>query len=159
MNPKDLPAIESLIPHRAPMRLIDRVLDINGDHIQTVSIVKKTWPLCDRFGADVVLTVEIVAQSAAALHHQRQKRQGEPQIGFLVGIKEACFYIQRLPLHTELKANVKKISAIGNYGIFKGEVILGDDVLCETTIQVLEPGRDLWKAIINGREREASGSE
>ena len=156
MNKKDLPSIEALIPHRTPMRLIDRVLNLDGNHIQTISIVQETWPLCDSRGADVILVVEIIAQSIAALYHSRKRRQGEPQIDFFVGIKEARFHAQRLPLHAELTVNVKMVSAIGNYGIFNGEVMLGTKVMGEALVQVLEPGEKLWEAIIGERAREVT---
>ena len=153
MNKKDLQSIEALIPHRTPMRLIDRVLNLDENHIQTISIVQETWPLCDSRGADVILVVEIIAQSIAALYHSRKRRQGEPQIDFFVGIKEARFHAQRLPLHAELMVNVKMVSAIGNYGIFNGEVMLGTKVMCEALVQVLEPGEELWKTIIGEQAR------
>ena len=156
MDSKDLLAIEALIPHRTPMRLIDRVLDLDEDHIQTISIVKETWPLCDSHGADVILVVEIIAQSIAAFYHRRKRHRGEPQIDFLVGIKEARFHAQRLPLHAELTVNVKMVSAIGNYGVFNGEVMLGTAILCEALVQVLEPGEELWEAIISERGREVT---
>jgi hypothetical protein len=50
--------------------------------------------------------------------------------------------------------DVKIISAIGNYGIFQGEVRLGEEILCEALVQVLEPGEELWEALISGRARE-----
>ncbi|MBN1381801.1 MAG: hypothetical protein JXA41_09015 [Deltaproteobacteria bacterium] len=159
MTSKNLPAIESLIPHRAAMMLIDRVTDIEDDRIVTIAVVKENWPLCDRAGADVILTVEIIAQSVAALYHRRKKRPGTPQIDFLVGIKEARFETQKLPLHAELTARVQMVSFIGNYGIFKGEVLMVDEILCETTVQVLEPDEELWEAILSGHTREVSDDE
>lgn len=151
MKPQDLPMIETLIPHRLPMRLIDRILDLNEDHIETMCIVTETWPLCDSDGADAILNVEMIAQSVAALYHERKKRRGEPQIDFLVGIKEARFYRQKLPLHAELKTHVRLMSTIDNYGIFEGDVILGNTCVCSATLQVLEPAEDLWAAIMSGR--------
>lgn len=151
MNAQDLPEIETLLPHRTPMRLIDAVLEIDDDHIRTIAVVKETWPLCDRSGAAMILSVEIIAQSVAALYHRRKKRRGEPQIDFLVGIKEARFHGEHLPLHEELRVDVEIISAIGNYGIFQGRVMLGADILCEAIVQVLEPGEELWEAIISGQ--------
>jgi len=152
MAPKDLPSIESLVPHRAPMRLIDSVLDLDEEHIETMTKVAETWPLCGEDGADVILTVEMIAQSVAALYHERKKRVGKPQIDFLVGIKEARFFRSKLPLHAELRVKVKLTSMIGNYGIFQGDVMLADERLCEATLQVLDPGEDLWAAIKCGRK-------
>jgi len=139
MDARDLPAIEVLLPHRTPMRLVDDVLEIDENHIRTCSIVEETWPLCSGRGADT------------ALYHQRKKRLGEPQIDFLVGIKDARFHGEILPLHGELTADVRIISTIGNYGIFHGNVKHGEDILCEAMVQGWEPDEELWEAITSGR--------
>jgi predicted hotdog family 3-hydroxylacyl-ACP dehydratase len=144
---EELPAIEALLPHRTPMRLIDGVLDIDENHIRTVSGVKETWPLASGSGAGMILAVEIIAQSAAALHHWRKKRAGDPQIVFLVGIKKARFHGEILPRPGELTADVRVVSVIGNYGIFRGEVRHGAEILCEAIVQGWEPGEETWEAI------------
>lgn len=154
MEIEDQQAIESLIPQRMPMRLIDIVLEADDDHIKTLAIVKETWPLCNERGADMILTLEVIAQSVAALYHGRKKRRGEPQIDFLVGIKEARFQGIILPLQGKLRVDARLISTIGNYGIFQGEVRLGEELLCEALIQVLEPGEELREALIGGRAGE-----
>jgi predicted hotdog family 3-hydroxylacyl-ACP dehydratase len=153
------PEIEAMIPHRSPMRLIDNVLELDEDPIETLSIVNKSWPLCDEQGADVILSIEIIAQSVAALYHRRKRRAGAPQIDFLVGIKEARFLTLVLPLNEEIKANVKMVSFIGNYGIFKGEVSIDGEIICQAVVQVLEPGEELWAAIISGRAREVRADD
>lgn len=151
MDARDLPAIEVLLPHRTPMRLVDDVLEIDENHIRTFSVVKETWPLCSGRGAEMILAVEIIAQSATALYHQRKKRLGVPQIDFLVGIKDARFHGEILQLHGELTADVRIISAIGNYGIFQGNVKHGAEILCEAIVQGLEPEEELWKSITSSR--------
>ncbi|MCK9364692.1 MAG: hypothetical protein M0P74_13985 [Syntrophales bacterium] len=149
----DLPAIEALLPHRTPMRLVDGVLEIDENHIRTVSVVKETWPLCSGRGAEMILAVEIIAQSAAALYHRRKNSFREPQICFLVGIKNTRFHGEIIPLHWELATDVRRVSVIGNYGIFKGEVKHGAGILCEAMVQGWEPAEELWEAIKSGRRR------
>ena len=150
MNVKELPEIEALLPHRTPMRLVDGVLEIDENHIRTFSVVKETWPLCSEMGAEMILAVEIIAQSAAALYNQRNKRLGEPQIDFLVGIKDARFHGEILPLNGNLTTEVKIVSAIGKYGTFQGNVKHGTEVLCEAMVQGLEPEEELLEAIASG---------
>jgi predicted hotdog family 3-hydroxylacyl-ACP dehydratase len=148
---KDLPAIETLLPHRKPMRLVDRILEIDENHIRTSSVVGENWPLCSKEGAEMILAVEIIAQSAEALYNQRKNRLGEPQIDFLVGIKDARFYGEILPLHGELTADVWMVSAIGNYGVFRGDLKYGAEILCEAIVQGLEPEPELWESIMSSR--------
>jgi predicted hotdog family 3-hydroxylacyl-ACP dehydratase len=103
--------------------------------------------------------VEMIAQSVAALYHRRTKRPGEPQIDFLVGIKEARFSVPRLPMKAELTVAVEIVTTVGNYGLFKGEVMHGDKCFCETLVQVLEPGEDLWETLVKGRVEEVTAPE
>lgn len=153
MDAIGLPAIETLLPHRPPMRLVDRVLEIDENHIRTISVVKEAWPLCSGRGAEMILAVEIIAQSAAALSHRRKNSLREPQICFLVGIKSARFHGEILPLHWELTTEVRIVSAIGNYAILQGNVKHGAEILCEAMVQGWEPEEELWEAIIRGQRR------
>lgn len=152
-NVRDLPEIESLIPHRPPMRFIDRVLDVTESHITAAGSIKNSFPLSDDAGADMILSIEMIAQAVAAFHHQKKGRVGGPQIDFLVGIKEAFFFVERLPLNDEIIIHVEMISHIGNYGIFKGDVVGDGKKLCRAVVQVFEPGEDFWESIVNERMR------
>jgi predicted hotdog family 3-hydroxylacyl-ACP dehydratase len=151
VNEKSLFDIDHLIPHRAPLRLIDRILQADEDHIEALSVVKESWPLCHSQGADVILAIEVIAQGAAALHGYRKGWQDEPRVGFLVGVKEARFYAQYLPLKAELTVNIEIVSLIGNYGVFKGEVRLGDGLICEALVQAMEPDDELFGKLVKDK--------
>ena len=155
MNENSLPAMENLVPHRDPMRLVDLVLEAGENHLRASSSVKETWPLCTIRGADAILAIELIAQSVAAHHHWKKGRKTEPQVGLLVGVKEARFYSQLLPLGAELTVDVKTVAVIGNYGIFNGEVRLGNAVLCEAIVQVMEPREEMLGELIGRRGAKA----
>ena len=154
VNEKSPLDIDHLIPHRAPLRLIDRILQADNDHLEAIAVVKKTWPLCSSEGTDVILAIEVIAQAAAALHGYRKGWQDEPRVGFLVGIRDARFYVQYLPLKAELTVNVKIVSLLGNYCVFKGEVRLADELICKAQVQAIEPDDEMFGKLVQGRQEK-----
>ena len=59
--------IESLIPHRDRMRLIDGVIAVDEERAVTIAHADETWPLYRDGSVDVLVAIELVAQSAALL--------------------------------------------------------------------------------------------
>ena len=128
--------IETLIPHRDRMKLINEVLDVNADKAVTSAIVTDRWPLCHESFVDPIVLIEIVAQTAAV--HISWKRGQDKGMGrgLLVGIKRADFFLDRIPLHTVLITTVKILSGAHNYNVVEGTVMAGTDILGQIEIQV-----------------------
>jgi len=128
--------IEKLIPHRDRMKLINEVLDIDDDKVITSACVSDTWPLFAEGFIDPIVLIEIVAQTAAA--HIRWKKGIDKGggSGWLVGIKSAEFFLDRIPLHTMLITTVKPLSGSENYNVLEGTVSAENDILSRIQIQV-----------------------
>jgi predicted hotdog family 3-hydroxylacyl-ACP dehydratase len=134
--------IEALIPHRDRMKLINDVLDMNDDTAVTSSLVSDRWPLCQGSFVDPIVLIEVVAQTAAA--HIRWKKGVDKGGGggWLVGIKNADFFLDRIPLHTVLITTVKNLSSAENYNVLGGTVMTGTDLLARIQIQVFRSDSD-----------------
>ena len=134
--------IEALIPHRDRMKLINDVLDVNDDTAITSSLVSDRWPLCQGSFVDPIVLIEVVAQTAAA--HIRWKKGVDKGGGggWLVGIKNADFFLDRIPLHTVLITTVKNLSSAENYNVLEGTVMTGTDLLARIQIQVFRSDSD-----------------
>jgi len=128
--------IEKLIPHRDRMKLINEVLDIDNDKVITSTRVSDKWPLYQEGFVDPIVLIEIVAQTAAA--HIRWKKGVDKGGGggWLVGIKSAEFFLDRIPLHTMLITTVKPLSGAENYNVLEGTVSADNDILSRVHIQV-----------------------
>jgi len=128
--------IEKLIPHRDRMKLINEVLEIDNDKVITSTRVSDKWPLYQEGFVDPVVLIEIVAQTAAA--HIRWKKGVDKGGGggWLVGIKSAEFFLDRIPLHTMLITTVKPLSGVENYNVLEGTVSADNDILSRVHIQV-----------------------
>jgi predicted hotdog family 3-hydroxylacyl-ACP dehydratase len=128
--------IEKLIPHRDRMKLISEVLDIDNDKVVTSARVSDTWPLYEGGFVDPIVLIEIVAQTAAAYIRWKKGVDKGGGGGWLVGIKSAEFFLDRIPLHTMLITTVKPLSGSENYSVLEGTVSSEHDILSRIQIQV-----------------------
>ncbi|MBI4633649.1 MAG: hypothetical protein HY742_07150 [Deltaproteobacteria bacterium] len=135
--------IEKLIPHRDRMKLINEVIAVNADMAVTSSIVSERWPLCDGSFVDPLVLIEVVAQTAGVhVSWKKGTDKGVGGMGWLVGIKDADFFLDRVSLHTELITTVKNLYSVENYNVLEGTVLAGIDLLCRIQIQVFRSGSD-----------------
>lgn len=102
--------LEDLLPHRSTMLLIDEVLEVDAVHAVTLSTVRPDWPLTDAQGAESLICVELAAQTAGVCNGwDRIQNRGvdSDQMGWLVAVKRADFFIDRLPLGGRIEARAE----------------------------------------------------
>jgi predicted hotdog family 3-hydroxylacyl-ACP dehydratase len=129
--------IEDLIPHRDRMKLLDEVVAVNEDTAVTSARVSDRWPLCREGYVDPVVLIEIVAQTAAVLVRCKIGiKTVSSGRGWIVGIKNADFFVDRIPLDTVLIATVKDLYHVDRYSVLDGEVTAAAKPLCRVQIQV-----------------------
>gem|GEM_PF-1016838 len=139
--------IEALIPHRDRMRLIGEVMAVNEDRAVTLSAVTEEWPLYRDGSVDALVTIELVAQTAALLEGWKRLKSGRKGAsGWLVGIKKADFRLPRIPLHAALITEARKDYAMESYAV-RGNRPRGDGGGGRRQHPGLSPGREYLKAI------------
>jgi predicted hotdog family 3-hydroxylacyl-ACP dehydratase len=135
--------IEELIPHRPPMKLIDEVLEVDDEKAITASIVSENWPLYREGSVSPVVMIELVAQATGIATGWKRKREtGKGIKGYLVGIKEASFYIDRIPAGTRLITNIENLYKHETYGVFSGTVKSGSKLLGKVEIQAFREDKE-----------------
>jgi len=128
--------IEALIPHRDRMRLIGEVVAVDDDRAVTSSAVTEEWPLYSDGFVDALVTIELVAQTAALMEGWKRLKSGRGGTsGWLVGIKAADFRLPRIPLHAALITEARKDYAMESYAVFGGTVRMGTEVVAVVSIQ------------------------
>jgi len=128
--------IEALIPHRDRMRLIGEVVAVDDDRAVASSVLTEEWPLYRDGSVDVLVTIELVAQTAALLEGWKRQRSGRGGAkGWLVGVKTADFRLPRIPLPATLLTEVRKDYALESYAVFEGTVRRGTEVVAVVNIQ------------------------
>jgi predicted hotdog family 3-hydroxylacyl-ACP dehydratase len=132
--------IEALIPHRDRMRLIGAVLSVDEEKAVTSATAADSWPLFADGAVDVLVTIELVAQTAALMEgwkRQQSKRGGT--VGWLVGIKAAEFRKMRIPVNEQLVTEVRRSYALEGYAVFAGTVSIGSETVATMRIQAFRP--------------------
>jgi len=117
--------VETLIPHRDRMKLIDEIVDITSEKAVTQTEVSEKWPLFRQGSVDSLVIIEIVAQTAAVLFSWKtsaRENSSSSVSGLLAGIKNADFFAGRIPVNTLLTTTVKPLYSADNYTVLEGTV-------------------------------------
>ncbi len=136
--------IESLIPHREPIRIITEVIEVTEDNGIAAAVVNERWPLYDGKGVQAIVLLEAIAQTAAIVEGYKRKKSGKDGVkGWLVGIKSADFTKDFIPLHTRITASVHSLYSFEKYGVTEGVVKEGDEILLSAVLQVMRLNEDV----------------
>lgn len=77
---------ETLMPHSAPMVLIDKLIDAGEDFVHTQVEIRPGIPFFENSGVPSYVGLEYMAQNIAVWSGLQSQKQGNsPKIGFLVG--------------------------------------------------------------------------
>ncbi len=92
---ESVPAIDDLIAHRPPLRLLDRVIAVSEKTILAETIVRSDNVFfVPGEGLPAYVGLEMMAQAIAAIDGMKCHNRGEqPKIGFLLGCRR---YVSRL---------------------------------------------------------------
>ncbi|MBW6520366.1 MAG: hypothetical protein K0A99_05030 [Desulfoarculaceae bacterium] len=133
--------LEDLIPHRGRMVLIDEILAVDSSHAITVSIISGSYPLVAACGVEPLIMIELAAQTAGVCNGwDRIQTKGidSEQMGWLVGVKRARFYIDRIPLGSRVVTRAENSHSYGNLREVAGVLHLGDTLIGEVTLQLYQ---------------------
>jgi predicted hotdog family 3-hydroxylacyl-ACP dehydratase len=150
MNSSASSPIEEFLPHRLRMRLVEEILSVDDDVIETSSVVRDTWPTVQNGQASTLMLTELIAQSAAVLMGWRDKSHGQDQVGgLLVGVPRARFHRSLIPVGTTVRCRVRISHGVKGYCAFDGT---GQDdqglQWIAASIQAVSPDaeeRDSWQ--------------
>jgi predicted hotdog family 3-hydroxylacyl-ACP dehydratase len=130
-------AAERLIPHRAPMRLVDTLVSVNDGCAVAESVLPRSAIMADGEGKiDEVAFVELIAQSYAAFRGYMDRMDGKPPIeGFLVGVRDLAV-AGRAYAGDRLLTSIRTVAAIGGFAVVEGAVTRGDETLASGTLKL-----------------------
>lgn len=130
-----------LLPHKGKMLLIDEIVEISAEAALSRSLVRATWPLVEDQAADALLIVELVAQTSGLSNgYSLKKREGAHANtkGWVVGIKKAQFYVERLPVGAWVMTRATNRFKFDEFVEIEGDVRIGDTLVGEVVLQVMK---------------------
>ena len=137
-------AVERLIPHRTPMRIVDMLLSVHEGCGVTESVLPRTSMMADKEGRlDEVAFMEMIAQSYAAYKGYRDLVEGKPAgEGFLVGVRRLDV-TGRAYAGDRLLTTVRTVTSFGGFAVVEGSVTRGDETVASgiITLWLVEDGR------------------
>lgn len=130
--------IDALVPHRRPLRLIDEIVAVSQESAETAAVVSEDWPTVTAGAAHVLVLIELVAQTAAVIGGYQalmNPNGARPHKGMLVGIKQAVFAAERLPVGTRIVTRASTRPLMENFKQIDGVALIDDRVVGEMALQ------------------------
>jgi radical SAM protein with 4Fe4S-binding SPASM domain len=126
-----------LVPHKQPMLLIDRLLEVRERASLSEMIVRDDMIFVGKDGRlDEASYPEIISQAIAAQEGFRKLgSRGPHQEGFLLGIKNMVIS-GSAGVGDTLRISVLKVAKYGDFGIIQGEVRNGDTLIASGEVKV-----------------------
>lgn len=138
-------AAELLIPHRAPMRLVDTLVSVIDGCAVAESVLPRSCIMADGEGKiDEVAFMELIAQGYAAFKGYMDRMDGKPPgEGFLVGVRHLEF-TGRAYAGDRLLTSIRTVGAIGGFAVVEGAITRGDETLASGTLKLwlVDPDAD-----------------
>jgi predicted hotdog family 3-hydroxylacyl-ACP dehydratase len=141
------------------MKLLERVVNPVHKGLQAETTVTESWPLARDGSVSSLLCIELVAQAVSALATWRRGEGARPRPGLLVGIKDAQLFAGTLLFGTRVNIHVEELYHLGNYAVFMGRVASGSELLCTTTVQVMEPEEEGFSNLLKARGSHSTEKE
>jgi len=136
--------IDSLIPHREKIKIISGIIEIKETSAISEAVVNSNWPLYDGDAVNSLVLIEAIAQTAAIVEGYKRNQRGESGVkGWLVGIKNAEFNVEKIPVNTNLMIMLESKYSFDNYGVVEGTVKTGEEILATATLQAMRLNEDI----------------
>jgi len=138
----DIKNVMEMIPHRYPILLVDRVIDlVPGESATGLKNVTFNEPHFQGHFPGVpvmpgVLIVEAMAQTSAILVVHTMGEEAKGKIVYFMSIEEAKFRKPVTPGDT-LHIRVEKVQNRRNVWKFNGKAMVGDQVCAEATFSAM----------------------
>ncbi|MBI5017240.1 MAG: 3-hydroxyacyl-ACP dehydratase [Deltaproteobacteria bacterium] len=128
---------EELIPHRKPMRLVDRLLERDELEARAEAVITADNPLVDEEGRlEGAALLEFMAQAcAAARGHQDLSAAGPVKKGFLVGVRRV-HVVGPARVGDRLEIHMATVGTLEGFSVLEGEVTRDGEVIATGTLKL-----------------------
>jgi beta-hydroxyacyl-ACP dehydratase FabZ len=132
--PLDVPGIEKILPHRYPFLLIDRVVELDADHVVALKNVSANEPHFQGHfpGHPImpgVLIVEAMAQAGGILALTQIGQTAATSVVYFMGIDKVKFRKPVVP-GDQLRIAVTPLRRGGTVWKMQGEASVAEKVVC-----------------------------
>lgn len=129
---------EVFLPHRKPMRIIDRLIESDGTSAIAEACFEMDCPFVIDSGGKIerLILIELIAQSYAACKgHEDLSCGKEPPRGYLVGISKAVFHCDAYA-GQNLLVKIRTKDIFDDFFILAGEVFQQEKLILEASLTI-----------------------
>ncbi|MFH1147768.1 MAG: radical SAM protein [Pseudomonadota bacterium] len=130
---------DKLVPHKPPMLILKNLVEVKERMSVSEVEIERDTIFAGRDGKlDAAFYPEIISQSIAAQDGFRSLGNGRIKLqGLLLGIKNLEI-LGSAGIGDKLRVSVYKVARYGEFGIIRGEVFKGDNLVARGEIKVLQ---------------------
>lgn len=130
--------IKDLLPQRAPILMVDELLEVNGDEAQTSFAVRPGNFFLDEEGRlEASGVIEHIAQSASAFAGYTALLTGatKPPVGYIGEVKDfRCHHHPQVG--DELRTTIRLGAEAGGIRLLSGKTCVGKETVAETQMKI-----------------------
>ena len=145
------PPIATLVPHAAPMLLLDRLCEATATTARCEVRVGETLALFLRDDGALPgwVGIELMAQTVAAWSgYQGHQRQEEPQIGLLLGARKYQCHLARLPAGSLLTIDCEQLLQDGALASFQCYLRCDGELVAEARLSTIQPDAEQLETLL-----------
>lgn len=131
------PRLDTLLPHRPPMRMIEAIEAETGDGLECSARIPVGSAFDSAGTAPALVALEMAAQTAALFEALRRTREGGPagaRLGYLVGARDVVLGRDRLPVGATHRAAIRLSAAALPLSSYAFEVSREGEVVASGTL-------------------------
>ena len=134
-----LPPIAEVLPHAAPMILLDEVLSSEPERTRCALTLRPGSPFVRDGRVAAVVAIEYMAQAVAAHSGLKARAEGRaPSLGFLLGTRELRLEVEHLRVGDRVEVEVERVFGDAQLGSFRCRAWRGGEALAEAVLNVYQ---------------------
>jgi predicted hotdog family 3-hydroxylacyl-ACP dehydratase len=123
------------------MLLVREVLAVDSRNATALFLVDTSWPMADEHGVHPLILVEMAAQTAGICNgwgRIQTKGRDSEQMGWLVAIKKAEFFIDSLPFGGVITAAAENTYSFESLREVSCELSMDNQIIGKATLQLFQ---------------------
>ena len=132
-----LPSVAELIPHEAPMILVDELVEWTPERALIRAQVRRGGPFVSEGRMPATILLEYMAQAIAVAEGMGGRTSGRREIGLLLGARELNLEVDEVAAGDALELHVDRQFADGRVASYACEVRRDGELLARATVNVM----------------------
>ena len=135
--------MESLLPHAAPMLLLDEALSHGEDSVTTRVTIRPDHPFAGPEGVPGHIGIELMAQTCGAWAGINARKHDEPvRVGYLLGTRRYTVDRSWFRFGDVLDIEAQLLFRDQGMGVFHCRIMIEGKMVAEAQINVYQPNGD-----------------